>query len=76
MTYFVEESVLEGRVRIESTDVWGNTNLIGSGKPGSVFAETYAAVRDDIDHERRVATGAIRTHRHREVSDCLAQFGA
>lgn len=38
--------VLEGRVRIESTDVWGNTNLIGSGKPGSVFAETYAAVRD------------------------------
>ena len=31
--------VLEGRVRIESTDVWGNTNLIGSGKPGSVFAE-------------------------------------
>ncbi len=37
--------VHDGRGRIQSTDVRGKTNRNGSGKTGSVFAETYSAVR-------------------------------
>lgn len=36
--------VLSGSVRIENTDVWGNTSIVGQIERGAVFAETYAAV--------------------------------
>lgn len=39
--------VLEGSVRIESVDVWGNVNVVGVRKPGDLFGEAYAAVPDE-----------------------------
>ena len=34
--------VLQGRVLIESADLWGNTTVLDSVGPGQIFAETYA----------------------------------
>lgn len=39
--------VLEGRVRIENVDAWGNVNVIGSEGPGQLFLESHAAVPDE-----------------------------
>jgi len=39
--------VLEGRVRIENVDAWGNVNVIGTDGPGQLFGEAYAAVSDE-----------------------------
>ena len=39
--------VIEGRVSIESVDVWGNVSILGSAEPGDVFGEAYAAVPDE-----------------------------
>ena len=39
--------VLEGRVRIESVDVWGNVSVVGFSDAGQVFAETYAIIPDE-----------------------------
>lgn len=39
--------VLEGRVRVESVDVWGNATVIGTASAGEVFAEVYAALPDE-----------------------------
>lgn len=39
--------VLEGSVRIENVDIWGNISVIGVAKPGSLFGEAYAAVPDE-----------------------------
>ena len=39
--------VLEGSVRIESVDVWGNVNMIGVCNPGDLFGEAYAAAPDE-----------------------------
>lgn len=39
--------LLEGSVCIESTDAWGTTNVIEQVRPGSVFAEVYAALPDE-----------------------------
>ena len=36
--------VLEGSVRIESVDVWGNVSVLGVKGAGEVFGEAYAAV--------------------------------
>ncbi|MDO5107592.1 MAG: Crp/Fnr family transcriptional regulator [Coriobacteriaceae bacterium] len=36
--------VLEGSVRIESVDVWGNVSVVGVRGPGGMFGEAYAAV--------------------------------
>ncbi len=36
--------VLEGRVRLENVDAWGNVSVVGSDGPGSLFGEAYAAV--------------------------------
>ena len=36
--------VLEGSVRIESVDVWGNVSVVGVQEPGGMFGEAYAAV--------------------------------
>ena len=36
--------VLEGSVRVENVDVWGNVSVVGVRGPGSMFGETYAAV--------------------------------
>ena len=38
--------VLEGRVRLENVDAWGNVNVIGTDGPGGLFGEAYAAVPD------------------------------
>ena len=39
--------VLEGSVRIESVDIWGNVNMVGVRNPGSLFGEAYAAAPDE-----------------------------
>ena len=39
--------VLEGSVRIESVDVWGNVSVIGVRKPGQLFGEAQAAVPNE-----------------------------
>ena len=39
--------VLEGGVRIESVDVWGNVSVLGVKGAGGMFGEAYAAVPDE-----------------------------
>ena len=39
--------VLEGSVRIECVDVWGNISVIGANGVGEMFGEAYAAVPDE-----------------------------
>lgn len=39
--------VLEGSVRIENVDVWGNVSVIGMREPGQLFGEAQAAVPDE-----------------------------
>lgn len=39
--------VLEGSVRIESNDMWGNRTILSHVDAGHVFAETYAMVKDE-----------------------------
>ena len=39
--------VLEGSVRIESNDMWGNRTILSHIGKGQVFAETYAMVKDE-----------------------------
>lgn len=39
--------VTAGSVRIENNDLWGNTSVLASISPGSVFAETYALLPDE-----------------------------
>ena len=39
--------VLEGSVRIESVDAWGNVSVIGTTGPSGMFGEAYAAVPDE-----------------------------
>ena len=39
--------ILEGQVRIESVDVWGNVSVIGTREKGMLFGEAYAAVPDE-----------------------------
>ncbi|MBQ9002479.1 MAG: cyclic nucleotide-binding domain-containing protein [Eggerthellaceae bacterium] len=38
--------VLEGSVRIESVDVWGNVSVMGMRGSGQIFGEAYAAIPD------------------------------
>lgn len=39
--------VLEGSVRIESVDRWGNVSVLGVKTAGEMFGEAYAAVPDE-----------------------------
>ena len=39
--------VLEGSVRIENVDVWGNVSVLGTTGVGGMFGEAYAAVPDE-----------------------------
>ena len=39
--------VIDGSVRIESVDVWGNVSVIGVAGPGGMFGEAYAAVPNE-----------------------------
>jgi signal peptidase I len=39
--------VLEGGVRIESVDVWGNVSVLGVKGAGGMFGEAYAAIPDE-----------------------------
>jgi CRP-like cAMP-binding protein len=39
--------VLEGSVRIESNDMWGNRTILSHVGKGHVFAETYAMAKDE-----------------------------
>ena len=39
--------VLEGSVRIESVDRWGNVSVLGVKKSGEMFGEAYAAVPNE-----------------------------
>ena len=39
--------VLEGSVRIENSDMWGNRTILSHVGPGQVFAETYALIKDE-----------------------------
>ncbi|MDO4753869.1 MAG: Crp/Fnr family transcriptional regulator [Bacillota bacterium] len=39
--------VLDGRVSIESNDVWGNRTVLSHAGRGQFFAETYALLRDE-----------------------------
>ena len=39
--------VLEGSVRIENVDVWGNVSVMGVRGPGQIFGEAYAAIPDE-----------------------------
>ena len=36
--------VLSGMAMISCNDIWGNTGILGSVAPGSVFAEVYACI--------------------------------
>lgn len=36
--------VLSGLAVISSSDIWGNTSILGNAAPGSVFAEVYACI--------------------------------
>lgn len=36
--------VLEGRVRMENVDAWGNVNVIATDGPGQLFGEAHAAL--------------------------------
>ena len=36
--------VLEGQVRIETVDVWGNVSVTGIAEPGELIGEMYAAI--------------------------------
>ena len=36
--------VLSGMAMISCNDIWGNTSILGSVAPGSVFAEVYACI--------------------------------
>ena len=36
--------VLSGMAVISSSDIWGNTSILGNAAPGSVFAEVYACI--------------------------------
>ncbi len=39
--------ILEGSVTIESNDLWGNRAILNLVEAGDVFAEVYAALRDE-----------------------------
>ena len=39
--------VLEGRVRVENVDVWGNVSIVGFAESGEIFAEVYATIPDE-----------------------------
>ena len=39
--------IVEGRVRIESVDIWGNVSVIGTSAAGQLFGEAYAAIPDE-----------------------------
>ena len=39
--------VLEGLVRLENVDAWGNVSVVGTDGPGDLFGEAYAAVPDE-----------------------------
>lgn len=39
--------VVEGSVRVESVDAWGNVSVIGTREPGQLFGEVHAAVPDE-----------------------------
>lgn len=39
--------VLEGSVRLENVDTWGNVNLVGTRTAGQLFVESYAAVPEE-----------------------------
>ena len=39
--------VLEGTIRIESNDMWGNRTILSHVGEGQVFAETYALAKDE-----------------------------
>ena len=38
--------VLSGMAMISCNEIWGNTSILGSVAPGSVFAEVYACTAD------------------------------
>lgn len=40
--------VLEGSVRIESNDLWGDRTILSHVGPGDLFAETFAFLRDEV----------------------------
>ena len=39
--------VLSGSVRIEHTDLWGNTSILGISLAGNVIAESYACLPNE-----------------------------
>ena len=39
--------VVDGSVRIESVDAWGDVSVMGMVEPGGMFGEAYAAVPDE-----------------------------
>lgn len=39
--------VLEGSVRFENVDVWGNVSVLGSADTGDMFGEMYAAIPNE-----------------------------
>ena len=39
--------VLEGGVRVEGADVWGNASVMGSFSAGELFGEAFAALQDE-----------------------------
>ena len=40
--------VMEGSIRIERIDLWGNKTIIGYGSPGEVFVESYALLNQPL----------------------------
>ena len=52
--------ILEGHVRIENVDVWGNTSVVGIAGCGETFAEMYAVIPDEPLMVNVVAQDAVR----------------
>ncbi|WP_085830103.1 Crp/Fnr family transcriptional regulator [Collinsella vaginalis] len=52
--------VLDGGVRIERTDAWGDTSVIGFARPGEVFGESYACAPNTPLLVNAVATEGTR----------------
>ena len=49
--------VLSGMAMISCNDIWGNTSILGSVAPGSVFAEVYACIPGTADAGYSVCRG-------------------
>ena len=69
--------ILEGHVRIENDDVWGNKSILNQLGPGQVFSESYACVPEARTMVNVIAAEQTRIlffDTKRLLSDCADSF--